>query len=268
MMDTEKPIAILVPIFSCLESEFQLFLDDVVNQSGSLRIKIYFVVEEHSNSFDLPRCCEERLREIAQIDYQFFFLSGHKGLGYALNFGLSQIHEDLVVRQDIGDRMSSNRLCKIKNVAKQNLDAVVFYSQAYLIKNGEAVLSKSPASLRRLKMKLAFSNPIIHPTVALNLASLRRLCVNYDNNLRFCEDLDLWLRLIKNNQKFVLIDEPLVSYVRPLTVRKSANWSTNLQVRWKNFGSPNMLLSIVGVLAMLGFVLMPPAVKSFLYAKR
>lgn len=268
MMETIKPIAILVPIYSCFETEFQLFLDDVVSQSGSLKIKIYFVVEAEINNFDLEQCCEEKLGQIAHVDYRFFFLAGQRGLGYALNFGLSQIIEDLVVRHDIGDRMSNNRLCKIINVASQNLDAAVFYSQAYLISKGTAVLSKSPAGLRKLKMKLAFSNPIIHPTVAFNLAPLRRLDVNYNKNLRFCEDLDLWLRLIKYNQRFVLIDEPLVSYVKPVALRNAANWLTNLKVRCLNIGSPTLFLSIVGILAMFVFVLLPRAVKGFLYARR
>ena len=89
---------------------------------------------------------------------------------------------------------------------------------------------------------------------------------NYDPKLRYCEDLDLWLRWIKKGVKFTCINEELIEYSMPSDVRTKKNWIKNLSVRLKNFGSPSLYLSIKGIAIIFIFLLLPLRLKKMIYS--
>ena len=143
-----------------------------------------------------------------------------------------------------------------------NLD--ILYTQAIVNKNGHETVSKCPTSFRELKRAFATRNPIIHPTVIFRRSAIIKIG-NYDETLRYCEDLDLWLRALRNNLRIYAVDLPTIRYFAPIELRSKLNWKQNLKVRSKNLGTPNILISIFGILNLLIFTSIPKFIQRALY---
>ena len=120
--------------------------------------------------------------------------------------------------------------------------------------------------LKILKNAFIYKNPLCHPTVVFKKSSIIEIG-NYDASLRYCEDLDLWLRAIRNRLKFFCISKPAVRYLSPETVRTDQHWHTNLSVRIRNFGSPNLIYSSLSIFILAVFCLLPKFMKSRIYDK-
>lgn len=268
MNEEKASVAILVPIYGGVEQELKDLISDVAAQDIDVSIHLYFAVEITKTTIDIENVCKSLLGEQRNIGFTIIALDGQRGLGFALFQSLQDIREDLVLRHDLGDRMYANRISATMLAHQQKPSAAVIYSQANIRKGDFSSLSKSPMSYFSLRLKTIFGNPIIHPTVGLNLKILRQYNVNYDPKLRYCEDLDLWLKIMNKKLIFLGINEALIEYYTPLKLRPKENWQTNLKVRLNNFGSPNIIYSMLGIIVVLVFLNLPKFIQEFLYDKR
>ncbi len=261
MRVASSDLALLVPVFGVTQRDLKTFFDQISNLSDVPHI--YFVYEEGSCEFEFTNYVTE-LAEPYGVKLSVMTVSGRRGIGYALNYAVSKIAESFVVRHDLGDDFISDRFTIILKVLNQETDIDIIYSQAILdVGRGER-LSSYPENTKDLKRSFIFSNAICHPTVVFRRKSIIDLG-NYDPNLRFCEDLDLWLRAFKQNLKFFCIQTPTIRYFAPTKVRVNRNWWSNLQVRLKNFGSPSLPYSIMGVILVTGFLILPAVLKRAVY---
>ena len=266
-MRASENVAILVPEYNSKMEDIDLLLEDIENLKDK-NIKIYCISEYSENYKCLLNKFDNFNLLSDSLKIEVFLLREKKGLGYALNYGMSIIEENLIVRHDIGDRMLSNRLSTARKFAKNYPDVGIFYSDAIEVRNGQDQYCRSPRNMSQLLKKFTIKNPIIHPTVVFNNAVLKQYNLNYDPQLRFCEDLDLWLRAIKSRVKFCRIDEPTLKYTRPKTLRADGNWHTNLFVRKRSFPSPNLIVSCLGILCVRSFLSLPDSLKRILYNAR
>ena len=254
-------IALLVPVYAPPKDDLCKFLKQCGNYCcGS---KIYFAYEKDSCSYSFEEIVHENAVK-NNIDYVIFNLSHGKGIGFALAYAVSRVTQSYVMRHDIGDDLLEYRISEAITAISNNQDVDIFYADAIFVKNNIEKTVNYPRSEFELKKAFIYKNPICHPTVVFKKSSIIEIG-NYDASLRYCEDLDLWLRAIKNRLKFFCISKPAVRYLSPETVRTDANWRANLIVRLRNFGSPNLFYSSFSIFILALFCILPKFIKSKIY---
>jgi hypothetical protein len=266
-MPVMERVAILIPVYNPSFKQIQDLFEDLTSQ-GNLSLHVYLAVERTELEFDLLGLFDKYATTQSNVAVSFNFFEGRLGIGHALFNTINVIEERIVIRHDIGDRMLAGRISCALQAHLLDPSVSIAYSDA-LLRDVEGMRrSRCPVDLNGLKMKLAVRNPIIHPTVSFNLDELKRLNLNYDPDLRFCEDLDLWLRALQVGAKFLFLEGVNVVYDKPVTVRPTSNWRANLFVRLRNFPSPSVWLSLLGVLVIAIFLLMPLSVREAIYRAR
>jgi hypothetical protein len=266
MLITEDQLAILVPVFKAPKGDVEKFLDQLSRLS--IIPRLFFVYEQDSCTFDIVTIISDWCKT-RNVKHTILTMSGRQGLGLALNTAVLNITEKFIIRHDIGDDFLENRVDDILNSLNTCEDIDILYSQAFLSDGQLDKISKYPTTTRGLEKLLIVSNPICHPTVVLKRESILRIG-NYNSKLKFCEDLDLWLRAKKSGLKFHCINKPTIRYFNPKNGRETAHWKTNFWVRIENFGSPNYVYSILSLVIVIIFLSLPKSLKTAVYqvAKR
>lgn len=133
-------------------------------------------------------------------------------LTFNLNLGLAHASAELVARMDADDIASPDRLGQ--QVQAMNEDAGVGVLGSWFDVFGEGVPTATielPTEDRDIRKALPFRFAICHPTVMFR----RKLVIELGGyeGLRFCEDLDLWLRMSRlPSVKFKNISKSLLRY--------------------------------------------------------
>lgn len=267
MIAASERVAVLVPVYNPRLDTITNLLDDLSSQ-GDIPLHLYLAIERAEIDFDLAEVVESFTATKPHICASFFLYDDQKGIGHALSHTMCLIKERLVVRHDIGDRMLPGRVSSALEGFLRHPEVAIFYSDAIFRSVDGSRQSSCPVHTTELKLRFAFQNPIIHPTVSFNLDELKRLSLNYDSKLRFCEDLDLWLRALKAGARFMFLEGAYLVYDKPSTVRSTKNWRANLFVRLRSFPSPNIGVSFLGVIMVAFFLLMPKSVKELIYRAR
>lgn len=258
---TENDLAILVPVYKSPKEDLENFFLQL-SKTGKIPY-LFFAYEKGSCDFNLAdevkQWCDEN-----NTRYEILELTGGAGLGFALHSAVNAITKKYIMRHDLGDEILPNRLSDSLNELNRNPKIDILYTQAILKDRKKESISKYPLEKRILAKSFAFSNPICHPTVVFKRRSILKIG-NYDTSLRYCEDLDLWLRAYSQNLNFHCLNKATITYLKPDGVRLNANWRANLKVRIKNFGSPNYILSLIGIIAILIFLVIPDQWKGKVY---
>lgn len=254
-------ISFLVPVFGAKRADLETFMNQLADVEDAICVN--FVYEADSCEFVFEDWILAKAKQL-DIPVRVLTLEGRKGLGYALNKGLDFCQSEYVIRHDVGDDLLSNRIKLISDVIAKNPDIDIIYSQAELQKGDMISISDYPASIRKIRRSLIIRNPICHPTTVLKKRSIKNIG-SYNERLRYCEDLDLWLRSIKAGLKFYCINIPTIKYMCPMTTRNTENWKTNLKVRLDNYSSPNMLYGICGIIIIFLYIMLPEKIKIGLY---
>ena len=263
MQMTSSSISVVIPI---LEVDRQSFLKCIENiQSQSLKPdEVIFTTERNSTSAMIKSVLKNLTRSFP-IEFKVVENSGNLGIGQALNVGIRHARGDIIVRHDVDDVMHSERIKKIERLFKSDNKIDVVHSNTFS-KHRLMSDTRKLHRVSKLKHQFILKNPIVHPTVAFRKSTVIRFG-NYDPTLRYCEDLDLWLRWMKCGATFYYITTALVLYNAPTGVRINQNWRTNLLVRIRNYKSPNVFYAALGIICMAGFVLIPDSVRAFIYRK-
>jgi len=258
---TEADVAILIPVFSTPMKDLQKFFQQILCLDTVPHI--FFVYEENSCNFDfasmVKQCCMAK-----NLDYRILTMNGRRGLGFALNAAVAKIEQKFVMRHDLGDDFLENRVDDVLQALNSFSDVDILYSQALLSDGNSEKSSNYPRSEKALQRAFVLGNPICHPTVVFKREAILRIG-NYKPSLRFCEDLDLWLRAISAGLRFYCVDRETICYYLPVNGRVSSHWNANLSVRLRNFGVPNFVYSVFGIVVVLAFIILPEALRNKVY---
>lgn len=204
-------ISILMSVYSGDSPEALRVAGESVVQQTQLPDEIVIVV-------DGPVCAEikdtlqhlESLAKQNQIDWKLQYLPNNLGLAAALNHGLECTTGSYIARMDADDYSEPTRLEKQYKMIKENhqLDAIVTWiSEFYDDPLQPHQIKKTPLTHEKIASALQWRNIISHPTLFIK----REVLLRSDGyrSIRFLEDYDLYLRLIKNGGVFGCIPETL-----------------------------------------------------------
>ena len=191
--------------FSVLLSVYKLespkFLSQAIHsifQNQSLKPDEIILVKDGKLPFILEECILVLQNQISIL--QVFGYDHNKGLGYALNFGLSKCSNEIVFRMDTDDISHPKRfeiqlpiICNEKNsIVGSNIEE--FNYEIGDLKNFRILPSKN-IDINKFKF---YRNPFNHMTVVFKKSIIQS--VGGYLEMPGYEDYYLWFRLLKHNK--------------------------------------------------------------------
>lgn len=199
------------------------------------------------------------LNGTSESDKRFTYFRGEgKGIAAALNLGLSLSKGEFIARSDDTDISNINRLELQINFLMKNPDIGVVGSNIEVTRNGQKITRHYPKLHSEISRSLLFTCPIAHSSVMIRRSILKSYG-GYDENFLFCEDLELWIRLIRKGIKFCNIQSTLVYFENDIVIRSKEHFLNNSRARFKH--SMNIFIAISFALSSLHF-LIPASIRS------
>ncbi|MDJ0840458.1 MAG: glycosyltransferase family 2 protein [Acidobacteriota bacterium] len=214
----ENPVvSVILPVYNCREyvgAAVRSILDQTFPNFELL------VIDDGSD-----RETELFLRESLPEDERLVLLRNHTNLGLiaTLNRGLETARGRYIARMDADDIAYPDRLALQVSVLEENPDLFLVGGSFYYIdaegrRLGTQSRAYSPEQTARYLLK---SGIVHHPTVLFRNQGDYR----YREKALYCEDRDLWLRMISDGRKLCVLKDIVLDYrVHPgsISARKYA----------------------------------------------
>jgi glycosyltransferase involved in cell wall biosynthesis len=208
-MTKNNTFAVLMSVYA---KESVHFLDDslksVLNQTLApneiIIVKDGTVPEEINTLIELYRARQPELFKI--VGYE-----NNRGLGEALNYGLTFAQSEYVIRMDSDDVCVPERFETQMAFFANHPDVDVLGSNISEFENDPANpirVRKVPESHEQIIKKAALMNPMNHMTVAFKRKKV--LSAGGYRHAPYFEDYDLWVRMLNRGMKFHNLQKPLV----------------------------------------------------------
>ena len=151
------------------------------------------------------------------------------GLSKSLeNWSKEYLKYDLIFRLDIGDISNKERFYEQYNFMQSNFDYILCGYQTKLIyPNKLEKLTFTSLKSKLIKFILVFKNCLVHGSICIRSKSLKKVG-GYNGNLTSCQDIDLYLRLMKFG-KFAILKGDHHSH------RFLKKFSTTINKKKKNY---------------------------------
>lgn len=146
----------------------------------------------------------------------------NRGLTVSLNRGIRLAKGTYIARMDADDISEPTRLERQVEVLDRDPDVVLVACWYKVIDQKGNVLAhrRLPTDGKQLARLLVHCNPICHGSVLMRKEAIEAVGL-YDENLRYAQDYDLWLRLLRKGYSFSIVPEFLYRYrISPESVAK------------------------------------------------
>lgn len=146
----------------------------------------------------------------------------NSGLTVSLNRGIRLAKGEYIARMDADDLSEPERLEKQVEALDRNPGiGVVSCWYKVIDENGFLLAYKRlPNDVKQLAKLLMRDNPICHGSVMMRKRAIQTVGL-YNENLRYAQDYELWLRMLRQGYGFYVIPEFLYSYrISPDSVSK------------------------------------------------
>ena len=199
--------------------------------------------------------------------FEVFFLKKNRGLAEALNFGLTKIKTDWVVRADADDFNLPNRFQELQKHMLDSIDVVGSYIKE--VSGDSSVIKSVPLSHDQIVKFIKRRNPFNHMSVCYRKSAV--LKAGGYPPLHLKEDYGLWAKLVSDGARTLNIDQVLVEakagddlYKRRSGIKYVIS-EINLQKLLFELNIKSFLLSISDfILRSLVFIL-PSALRKYIY---
>jgi glycosyltransferase involved in cell wall biosynthesis len=136
-------------------------------------------------------------------------LKKNHGLGYALNIGVKESSNDIIIRMDSDDiSLPSRAEILINSLEKNPFCSVIGSYVEEFYEDGSTKIKEVPLFNNKIRKKIKFSNPINHPSVLIIKKNVIK-AGNYQNFF-LNEDYFLWVRMLINSFNFMNINQPIL----------------------------------------------------------
>jgi len=167
--------------------------------------RVIFVIEPNDKNLSF-------LKKYTKDKDYFLIIENKIKLGFvrSLNIGLKYADAKYIGRFDSDDFNTPEKFSRQIGFLEKNPDigvigtAIKFDTPAYAIR-------KYKENHQDIKKDFLFSNAVAHPTIIMRKRIIDQYG-GYDESFLFSEDLELWLRFLKNGVKFYNLQESLLVY--------------------------------------------------------
>lgn len=189
-----KKLAVLMPTYNCAKY-LQESIDSILNQTYS-----------HFNFYIYDDCSTDDTSKIISEynDKRIVYVKNSENLGIAktLNLGLEKLlpNYEYIARMDADDCAFPERFQKQIDFLDQNQSVMLCGTQGFWLKNlSETFLSgwQYPTDNNYLELYLLFAASFGHSSVILRSDCFILNGLRYNEDIKTCEDWDLWIRVSK-----------------------------------------------------------------------
>ena len=193
------------------------------------------------------------------------------GFVKSLNIGLKQASGKYIARMDGDDISMPTRLEKEYFFLEKNPQYHIVGSKVNIINENDDITSQIQFPQNNFKLLLfsMFRCPLQHGDVMMRRTLIDKGFI-YDENFEKAEDLELWLRMMKNNYKLYNLTERLYSFRIEKDYakkRNKAHFTYNLKARGKNFSWKHPISCLIGIIFSYCYMYVPFNVKKVIYDK-
>lgn len=194
------------------------------------------------------------LQSIPETDNRFCYFKGQRqGLAAALNLGLSMSSGEFIARVDDTDVSSLNRFELQITFLRNNHDIGVVGSNIKINRGGINITRNYPEHHKSILMGFFFYCPVAHPSVMVRRSILLNVG-GYDESFLYCEDLELWLRLLRQGVKFANIQKVLMHFDdNGVIIRSQKHFLSNSRARLKH--ASNIIIGFSFIISLLHFLI-------------
>ncbi len=130
----------------------------------------------------------------------------------SLNKAISLSTGKYIARMDADDICLPDRFEKQYKFMEENSDVALSSCRFMTVKNGVYMSGGAGGRCddRAIRTLLLVGNPILHPGIIAKADVMKKL--NYNTSLTCTEDLELWTRMVMENQKIEILPECLMIY--------------------------------------------------------
>lgn len=163
-------------------------IDSVLNQTFS---DFEFIIYDD--------CSTDNSRKIIEgyQDERIVLIKNNKnrGLTYNLHEGMNMATGEYLARMDADDICLSDRFEKqISYLDLHPEISILGTSVIFFDETGTEFIGYQPLTHDEIKVELLFGFTLLHPSVMMRLADIRKYQLNYDPYFRYSQDFDLWMR--------------------------------------------------------------------------
>jgi glycosyltransferase involved in cell wall biosynthesis len=210
---------------------------------------------------------------LVQSDARIKLIRASQRLGFvpALNMGLRQAKGEYIARMD-GDDISVPERFELQiSFLKTHPDIAVIGGAMDIINENNEKISHRDYATNPFKMKIysLFRCPVAHPTVMMHRSIVEQgFC--YDEFFLKAEDLELWLRLIKNGYKIINMPNTVLRFrvIENLSDKRTKDhFIYACNARTKNFSWKSIVYSLISILISKIYVMLPKKIIHIVYEK-
>jgi glycosyltransferase involved in cell wall biosynthesis len=211
MIDGNTPmISVVMSIYNEPIDWLQKSIDSILDQTyGDFQ---FIIVNDNPKSVTN----RELLEAYRTKDQRIHVLLNHENIGLtkSLNLGLHKATGLYVARMDADDISLPSRFEKQLQFMNSNPDCIACGTwMNYFNESGLMDLIKEPTTSDEIKRVLLMRNCIAHPTVFIRRKALLEHSILYNEEVRYCQDYDLFSRLAMHGP-LANIPESLLKYRR------------------------------------------------------
>ena len=254
-------VSIIIPIYNVDPIILSKSFESISSQSfKSFEV---ILIDDSTKSETSDFCLQ-----YCKSDTRFSYIKPTQKLGLvnSLNLGIQRAKNDIIARFDSDDICYEDRISKQVEFLKNNLDIDILGGYIEVINSDykHLYIRKYPVSHSEIVKSMQIFCPIAHPTVMYKKAVLQRVGY-YDDNFKYAEDIDLWLRLLSIGAKFSNLNTPLIKYRQDTLVRSKEHYKYFLNARIKNFNLKYFPRNIFGITILLFVIYMPTFILDIYY---
>lgn len=148
-----------------------------------------------------------------ELDKVRYFYKNNGGPASARNVGISHAQGKYVCFLDADDAFMPNKLAEFCSLCTHDV-ALIFSDAEYIdeaTQTSSLFSSKQRMQHKDLFLSLLEDNFIVASTVCVKTTLLKTILFDENENLKFVEDYDLWLKIAQNNQ-LQYLEIPLTKY--------------------------------------------------------
>jgi glycosyltransferase involved in cell wall biosynthesis len=209
--DNNNPkVSVVMSVYNEPEQWLKQAIDSILSQTFG---DFEFIIINDNPQRVINR---ELLQNYCNLDSRIIILenSTNIGLTKSLNIGLLKAKGSYIARMDADDVSLPTRFAKQVDFMDANPNCIACGSwMTYFNDSGLMDLVKEPTESEEIKTTLLLRNCIAHPTVFLRRKVLEFHSIFYNEQVRYCQDYDLFSRLA-NHGELANLPEPLLNYRR------------------------------------------------------
>ena len=263
LVEKSIDVSVVVPNYNTEERFLRKSFISLANQSFT---SFECIVVDDSDNLYLAELCQS----LCKNDPRFVYIRNHKRLGLAasLNVGIARAKGRFIARFDSDDICTVDRIEVQKRYLEEHVDIGVVGSWVQIIDGvGEGLrVRKYSETHSDIENDFIYKNAMAHPTVMFRNCFDNRQIYFYREDFRCAEDLELWLRLLKQGVKFGNVPTCLVLYRQTTTDRSIGNWKFNVRARLNHLSRPKFILKFIVILLLVIWGYIPKVFQRFIYS--